>query len=131
MPSDIRAKKQTAWAPYTKPWAFEALNVAEPRDLKSAPLEALVPAQPNLDSMLTLRLRPTLLTSNVQILAGSNQSEYTGAHQRESMQTVVDASTMTVAAALGFSRQHRRAFFLQQCLFRHVRRHMLLFDAPF
>ena len=127
---DSEAKKQPTWAAYTKPRTLEALNTAEPRGLKFTTPSAPSLARPCFDSMLTLWLRPTLLTSNVQILTGSNQGESTGAHQRETMQTIAAASTMTVAAALGFTRQHRRAFFLQQCLFRHVRRHMLLLDTP-
>lgn len=40
--------------------------------------------------------------------------------------TLVAASSTTVAAALGFTRQQRRAYFIQQCLFRHVRRYLLV-----
>lgn len=36
---------------------------------------------------------------------------------------------MTVASALGFSRQYRSAHFVQQCLFRHVRRYLLILEA--
>jgi hypothetical protein len=44
-------------------------------------------------------------------------------------QTLVAATSSTVAAALGFSRQQRDAYFIQQCLFRHVRRYLLVLDA--
>ena len=36
---------------------------------------------------------------------------------------------MTIAAALGFSRQYRGAHFVQQCLFRHMRRYLLVLEA--
>lgn len=42
------------------------------------------------------------------------------------MQTIVAATSITVAAALGFSRQYRHAYFIQQCLFRHMRKYLLL-----
>ena len=44
-------------------------------------------------------------------------------------QTLVLATTATVAAALGFSRQYRYAFFIQHCLAKHVRRYLLILDA--
>lgn len=42
-----------------------------------------------------------------------------------SLQTAFAASSLTVAAVLGFSRQYRAASFIQRCLFKHVRRYLL------
>ncbi len=46
-----------------------------------------------------------------------------------SCQTLTLTSSTAVAAALGFSRRERRAFFIQKCLFRHVRRFLIVLDS--
>jgi len=43
--------------------------------------------------------------------------------------TLIAASSLTVAAALGFSRQYRHAYFIQQCLFKHFRRYLLVLNT--
>lgn len=44
-------------------------------------------------------------------------------------QTLLAATSMTIASALGFSRQYRSAHFIQQCLFRHMRRYLLVLEV--
>ena len=75
--------------------------------------------------MAGVRLRTSYLTTSVQILttalAGGSGGCASRAHQ-----TVLAATTATVAAALGFPRQQRGAYFIQQSLFKHLRRALLL-----
>jgi len=40
--------------------------------------------------------------------------------------SLVFATSLTVAAVLGFSRQYRLAMFLQRCLFKHLRRYLVV-----
>jgi hypothetical protein len=81
---------------------------------------------------LCLWVKTRALTSMVQLLTtpsvGASQTQYGGAGRSEH-QTLVAATSSTVAAALGFSRQQRDAYFIQQCLFRHIRRYLLVLEA--
>ena len=69
-------------------------------------------------------MRPARLVNTAQLVRWPLLN---GAESDTSIaQTLVTATSTTVAAALGFSRQQRRAFFIQLCVFKHIRRYMLL-----
>lgn len=67
--------------------------------------------------------------NEVQIVARSERTSNSLGGAPYVTQTLVAATSMTVAAALGFARQQRRAFFIQQCLFKHVRRYLVLLQS--
>ena len=51
-----------------------------------------------------------------------------GEEQTSGLCTVVAATSLTIAAALGFSRQYRHAYFIQQCLLKHFRRYLIVLN---
>lgn len=95
---------------YLQPWFFGAQTVRS-----GAPAPVVV------------QLQPRLLTSCCHLLTSvpEHQGRFFGVSAPVEL-TLVAASSTTVAAALGFTRQQRRAYFIQQCLFRHVRRYLLV-----
>lgn len=80
----------------------------------------------------TLWLRARLRAMVVQLLKAQQSRESILLDLGDGsphLTTLVAATSLTVASILGFSRQYRRANFIQRCLFRHVRRYLLVLEA--
>ena len=112
-----------------------------PRPLYSQPRASLayvgplaLSKAPAAHPALCLWVKTRALTSLVQLLTTPSVGGFGASHggeARHEHQTLVAATSSTVAAALGFSRQQRDAYFIQQCLFRHIRRYLLVLEAGF
>ena len=77
-----------------------------------------------LSSPLVLWLRPRSVVQHAQVLLDPTAIG-SGARARTLCPLYAITGTL-LAAALGYSRRYRRMFFIQQCLFRHLRRVLLL-----
>lgn len=76
---------------------------------------------------LALQIRPNLLTSRLHLLLpASAVTAHPDAGALSAELTLVAATSVTVATALGFTRKQRKAFFIQQCLFSHMRRYLIV-----
>jgi len=103
-------------SPFPKVWEFEY------------PQASLTQPQ-----LVTLRLSTRLLTTSVQILTAQPQEVFEVPGSWGGLtthQTIFEATTSTVAAALGFKRQQRGTYFIQQSLFKHLRRAIILLGLP-
>jgi hypothetical protein len=65
-------------------------------------------------------LRPQQSRESILLDAGDDVPHLT---------TLVAVTSLMVASILGFSRQYRRAAFIQRCLFKHVRRYLIVMEA--
>lgn len=74
---------------------------------------------------LVLLVQAQGLVQEVHILEAVQPVEEEYAEQRLTL--VVSTSTL-IAAALGYTRRYRRMFFIQQCLFKHMRRYLVTLD---
>jgi len=79
-------------------------------------------------SPFVLWLQPGKFGQRVQVLVTSTFEGPTGRSYTSHQPLFLTGSTL-VAAAMGYSRRYRRLLFIQQCVFRHVRRYLLLIDA--
>lgn len=77
------------------------------------------------ESALTVWVQPARLVQKVQVLALSGL-DGAGTAEARCFSTLIFATSTLVGAALGYTRRYRRVFFLQQCLFKHLRRYLLL-----